>query len=128
VKQISAAEARQYFWHPAQLVGDGSVADMRDDGFVYFEQDGVCGAFHDVPWPRIIAAHVGALRSAWGRALAPALAILRYVWGLYQPARIVIWVQQKNRAAVAFAKRLGFVADGLVPLPEPVVMMGWTCR
>ena len=126
--RIMAEDARQYFWHPAQRVGDASAADMTDDGFVYFAQDGVCLAFNDMPWPGVIVAHVGAMRSAWGKAVAPALAILRHVWDTYGPTRIVAWVRTANRAAISFAGKLGFVVDGTVPLPQPVIMMGWSCR
>lgn len=118
-------QARPYFWATDRIGGIGPEA-MTDDGYVYLAQDGVCLAFHDMPWPGLVMVHVGALRGAWGRAVAPAMAMMGAFWHVYQPARVVAWIRTANRAAVAYALRCGFVADGQMALPEPVTMMGWT--
>jgi hypothetical protein len=123
--KITAEQARPYFWHKSQLIGDGKVDDLHDDGFAYFATGGVCGMFHDLPWPGVIAGHFGVLREAWGAAVEPAREILHSVWVTYRPTRIVGWMIETNRAGLAFVRRLGFVVDGRMPLPEPVIMMGW---
>ena len=127
--RISVDQARPYFWHKDQRIGDATAADMRDEGYVYLADSGVCLAFHDMPWPGLVMVHVGALRGAWGRAVAPAVAMLGAFWHVYAPTRILAWVRDANRAAAAFAARCGFETDGRMALPEPVTMMGWSeCR
>ena len=124
--KIRAAEARAYFWHPAQRIGTATVDDLHDDGFAYYATGGVCLAFHDAGYPGVVMAHVGALPGAWGRAVEPARTILRAMAEEYRPELVIGLIRERNRAALAFARRCGFEQDGRLRLPEPVIVMGWT--
>ena len=124
--RINADQARQYFWHPSQRVGTATVDMMTDDGFAYYAESGVCLAFNDVPWPGVIMCHVGAMPGAWGRAVEPAKRMLAQAWSEYGPERIVFWIPEQNRAAIAFAKRCGGEMDGRMNMGNPITMMGWT--
>jgi RimJ/RimL family protein N-acetyltransferase len=39
--------------------------------------------------------------------------------------RIVGWIEERNRAALAMCRRIGFEVDGRLPLAEPALMIGW---
>lgn len=114
--RVSPEDAAPYFW-------DRRYAPAGDlpRGWAYYAAEGVCLAFHDVPWPRTVAVHVGVLREAWGRAVAPAKALISEMRDEYRPYRIIAWLHENNRAAIAFARRVGFAEDGRFP---GVVMMG----
>jgi RimJ/RimL family protein N-acetyltransferase len=128
VYRTNADEARPYFDHPSQRKG-GMVdpANLHDDGIEYLiHMGGVCGAFHAAQWPGVWMAHYGMQPRAWGFAVGPALDILRTFWMAKQPERIIGWTKESNRAALAFAKRLGFEIDGRMDLPSgPVILQGW---
>lgn len=125
--RIDAAAARVFFDHPTQRSGAMvDPADLTDEGYAYFACSGVCGVFHDAPWPRVIMGHFGVVPGAWGYAIAPAKAVLNEAWDIFQPVRIIGWTKENNRAALAFTRQLGFTQDGRLELPEPVIMQGWS--
>ncbi len=82
--------------------------------------------FHVAPWPGVWMAHYAAKPEGWGFLVPHARRILDAFWREKEPARIVGWTEAKNRAAVAFARRIGFTEDGRMALPDGVVIMsGW---
>lgn len=124
--RIPVEEARAFFAHPSQQRASHiAPEDLPADGVEYWAKDGVCGLFHPSFWPDVWMAHYGVKPEALGRTVAPAKAILSAFWEEKKPARIIGWTKENNRAALAFARRLGFTVDGRMDLPEPVIMQGW---
>jgi RimJ/RimL family protein N-acetyltransferase len=124
--RITVDDARAYFAHPSQQRASMIDADdLPAEGVEYWAKDGVCGLFHPANWQGVWMAHYGVKPEAWGHAIAPAKAILTAFWNEKQPARVIGWTKESNRAALAFARRLGFTVDGRMDLPEPVIMQGW---
>lgn len=104
--------------HPDQLT---------DDGFEYYALDGVCGVFHPAMWWGLYMAHYGVLPSAWGRTTEPGKAILRQFWEDRQPEKIIGWTDSRNRAALSYARRLGFREYARLKLSEStIVQQEWT--
>lgn len=126
--RISVDEARGYFAHRTQQEKAGIAPEqLPDEGFHYYAQDGVCGVFHRIQWPNVWMAHYGVYPSAWGRTTRPALAILSEFWDAEKPALIVGWTDEANRAALSFARRIGFKEHGRMVLPDQtVIMQGWS--
>ena len=94
--------------------------------FQYWADSGVCGVFHPGNWPGVWMAHYGVKPEAWGKTKAPALRILRAFWGAEKPELIIGWTKESNRAALAFARRLGFQVHGEMDLPSgKVIEQSW---
>lgn len=92
----------------------------------YWREGPVCLAFNLAPFLDVWQCHLGVQRSHWGKLDAPTKSILVDFWSHHQPARIMGWVSSHNRAALAFAKRVGFVEDGEAPLlGESIIYLGW---
>jgi RimJ/RimL family protein N-acetyltransferase len=126
-RQIGVDEARAFFADRTQQVASMITPDqLPADGVEYWADEGVCGAFHLAPWPGVWMAHYGVKPSQWGKTIPPARRILYAFWKAKQPDRIVGWTLESNRAAISFARRLGFVVDGRLDLKEPVIMQGWS--
>ena len=69
--------------------------------------------------------HLGVKKDALGRSDEAMLAILQ-AFALESGAeRIVGWIEESNRAALAMCRRIGFEVDGRLPLAEPALMIGW---
>ena len=69
--------------------------------------------------------HLGVLKAALGRSDEALKAILQ-AYALETGAeRIIGWVDERNRAALAMCRRVGFEIDGRLPLAEPAIMIGW---
>jgi hypothetical protein len=122
---ISPGQAMEYFGLPCQRRASMLGGDLPVDGVEYWAKGPVCGAFHDAPWPGVIMGHFAVKPYAKGFAEEPARCILRAIWAHHNPARIVGWMKESNRAGLAFVRRLGFEIDGRMPMAQPVVMMGW---
>ena len=99
-----------------------SPDDLPGEGVVYYATGGVCGCFHDAHWPGVVMAHYGVLPEAWGSTVPAARAILRQFSEDYQPQAIIGWTDERNRAALAFARRLGFEEYGRLELPSGTVV------
>lgn len=69
--------------------------------------------------------HLGVKKDALGRSDEAMMAILQ-AFALESGAeRIVGWIEERNRAALAMCRRIGFEVDGRLPLAEPALMIGW---
>ncbi len=116
---ITAQQAKPYFANSPGLVDD------PEDWMHYRADSGVCGAFHQHLWPGIWMGHVGVLPEALGKADAAVLRILTAFAEDRSAERIIGWVKESNRAALAMFRRVGFETDGRLPLAEPVILLGW---
>jgi hypothetical protein len=125
--RITVHEARGYFAHVSQQAkSDISPDDLPEDGVQYWADSGVCVALHQAHWPRVWMAHVAVNPAAWGHTKEPALRILDAFWKAEAPELIVGWTSESNRAALAFARRLGFVEYGRMDLPSGgVICQKW---
>lgn len=125
--KITVHEARAFFAHPSQLIqGLTSPDDLPEDGLTYYANGPICGAFHPMPWPGVWMAHYGVKPEGWGRLIQPAREILTRFAADHDAYRVVGWTLASNRAACAFARRLGFTEDGRMPSPDgEIIMTGW---
>lgn len=126
--KITVDEARAYFAHPSQQKASMITPDqLPETGVIYYAKDGVCVCFHDAHWPRVVMAHYAVKPEVWGKAIGPARAILAAFRADHQPEAIIGWTAETNRAAVAFARRLGFEEYGRLELPSgTVIKQRWT--
>lgn len=128
IRKLTAREAREYFSDPTQLRASmlESADDLPEDRFEYWADGPICGVFHRTAWPGVWMAHYGVKREGWGHLADPARRILRAFWEEHGPERIIGWTDSRNRAALAFARRIGFREDGRMELNGyAVVMTGW---
>jgi hypothetical protein len=99
---------------------------LPDDGFEYWACGPVCGVFHPAWWPGVWMAHYGMKPEGLGKYVDPSREILMEFWKHKDPERIIGWTDASNRAALAFAKRVGFIKDGEMKINSgTVVMTGW---
>ncbi|WP_288950427.1 hypothetical protein [uncultured Paracoccus sp.] len=123
-RQITAAEAAEFFAHPSQRRGVDELA-LPEEGVVYWADGPVCGVFRDFCWPRVLDVHCGVKPEGWGKTVPHARAILEAVWHFYAPDLIVAQSLERNRAVLAMNRRLGFEVIGTMPTPERVVIQSW---
>ena len=124
IEKLTPEQAAAYFCHPSQVKASGMGGDLPD-WMEYRTYGGVCGAFQPHLWPGIWMGHLAALPEARGHAVKPMRAILAAFCNEVGAERIIGWVKENNRAALALCRRAGFETDGVLPLAEPVVMIGW---
>lgn len=125
--KIDVEAAREYFAHPSQHVDGTSPDNLPVAGVHYYAIGPICGAFHLVFQPGVFMAHYGVKPEGWGRLIEPARAILGHAWDDLGAERFIGWTDETNRAALAFARRLGFTRDGVLPLSgRTIIMQGWT--
>lgn len=120
--KIGVDAARGFFDHPTQRRGAMiDPNDLPDDGMIYWSEGPICGAFHRAPWDGAWFAHYGALPDGWGRLTAPAKRILQD-FSASEGARFLIgWTDVRNRAALAFARRIGFQQTGTLDAGRVIV-------
>lgn len=126
--RISVEEAKPYFDHPTQRRASIITPEtLPVTGVVYYAIGGVCGCFHDAHWPGIIMAHYGVKPEAWGETVPAGKEILWMFADDYQPKAIIGWTDADNRAALSYARRLGFKEYGRLELPDStVIKQRWT--
>lgn len=120
--RITVDEAREYFSHPSQHEFGKTEKDLPEWGD-YWAKGGVCLVSHNAYWPGIVMVHVGAKPEAWGGLDEDVRSLLAEIWAAEQPTRMIAWISENNRAALALARRVGFEIDGY--MPNGVVLMGW---
>lgn len=126
--RISREEGLTYLAHPSQLRGHRlqSPADVPWEGFEYWADGPVCLIFHQGPWEGVWMVHVAVRPEGWGKVDVATLGLLKAFAQTHGARRIIAWMDSRNRAVLAFAKRLGFVEDGRMRVGETeVVMQGW---
>ena len=70
--------------------------------------------------------HFGVKREGLGEYVDDARCVLDEFSQTLRPARVIGWIEEGNRAAIAFVRRIGFSEDGSMDLPGGgVVMFGW---
>lgn len=124
--RITVDEAREYFAHPSQQLYGVTPENLPGEPFEYWAKGGICGVFHPAPATGVWMVHFAAMPSEWGRLVEPSREVLRAFWDEKKPQRIVGWTPASLRAAVALSRRVGFVEDGRLPLPDgEIIMSGW---
>lgn len=124
--RITVDEARQYFAHPSQQVLGITPDNLPGDPFEYWADGPVCGVVHLAPFPGVWMVHVAVKPEGLGVAGKHALRLLHEFWNERKPQRLIGWTPRRFRHAVAMNRRIGFVEDGILPLPDgEVVMFGW---
>lgn len=112
--RILADDARAFFAHPSQCVYDLDPANLHDNGLIYYAQGNVCGVFNGPQVPGVYFGHYAVKPEGWGKSDDDALAVLNAFARDAGARAIVGWTDTGNRAALFFAKRLGFENRGEV--------------
>lgn len=122
MRRVSVEEAREFFAHPSQLKGAMlQSADELPDGVEYWADGSICGAFHQAPWPGVWFGHYGVKPEGWGNLTNPARRILRQFCERVGASCVIGWTDKDNRAAIAFAKRIGFRETGTIDAGRVIV-------
>ena len=120
--QISVDEARGYFAHPSQQIGV-TPETLPEDGVEYWADGDVCLIFHETAAGDVWMVHLAAKPEGMGHLVEPTQRVLAEFWAAKHPRRIVTWIDEHRRAAIALAKKAGGVVDGQFP---GTVMLGWS--
>lgn len=112
---VKAHEARGFWAHPSQHVG-ATEADLPETGVLYMASGPICAGFRLAGYPGVYFADYGVKPEGWGRLTDPAKEILAEFWRMASPELIIGWTEASNRAALAFAKRIGFRETGQMSL------------
>lgn len=124
--RLNAHDARPYFEHASQRQCDLDPSALHDNGIEYRAEGGICLAFHATFWPTVWMVHIGVMPSAWGELDRACIRLLTAFQAEKQAKRIIAWIPENNRAVAALARRVGFVTDGTLPLPQQkITMIGW---
>lgn len=121
--RITPDEARRYFADPSQQVLDVTPDTLPEEWCEYWADGPVCIVFHATAAENVWMAHLAVLPEARGHLVEPALRVLRAFWAHHNPRRIVAWIEETRRPAIAFARRLGAREHGRIP---GTVMMDWS--
>ena len=120
--RITVEKARQFFAHPSQHAFGMTEDDLPED-YIYHADGGVCLAFHPVLWPGVYAVHVGAMPEAIGATTAPVRRLLAEFAGDMAPKAIIAAIDEKNRLAIALARRVGGEMAGAIS--PGLIIMEW---
>lgn len=124
MKRIMADEAMEFFADQSQQRGGMISPDqLHDNGIEYWADGPICGVFHQAHWPGVWMGHYGVKPEGFGGLVEPAKRVLRGFWKVKRPELIIGWTKESNRAALAFARRIGFVEHGRMVLPDGAVIM-----
>ena len=126
--RITVDAARDYFTDITQQQETSVTPETLPEGpeYQYWAKDGVCGVFHAAHWPNVWMAHYGVMTSAWGKTRSPSIDILHAFWAAENPELIIGWTKESNRAALAFARRIGFSVHGEMNLPSgKIIEQSW---
>lgn len=124
--RITRTEARAFFAHSSQNKLPLLDVDAPENLVMYHADGPVCIVFHWAARQGVLHSHIGVKPEAWGKTEQPTLRLFHEAWADHAPERIIGWVNENNRALRAFCLRIGMVQDGRLPLPEPVLMFGWS--
>lgn len=123
--KITPAEAQAFFAHPSQQV-EGLDPETLPDWALYYANGPICVVFHAAPWPGLWFTHYGAKPEGWGHLVEPARESLHEAFSDLGATRFLGWTRKSNKQAVSFARRVGFVEDGEMPIPgDTLIMTGW---
>lgn len=124
--RITVDEARGFFAHASQQVFGITPDTLPGAPFEYWADGPLCGVAHPAPCARVWMVHFAVKPAGWGHLTEPARRLLVEFWNAKQPERIIGWTPERLRAALALARRAGFVEDGRLPLESgAVIMSGW---
>lgn len=125
--RITVDAAREYLGEKLQQRASMiDPVDLPEEGVEFFAKDGVCGMFHAAHWPRVFMAHYAVKSEAWGKTTGPAKEILMEFWKYKKPKLIIGWTDSENRAALSFARRIGFRKTGQLDLPDKtIIQQSW---
>lgn len=125
-QQISAKVAREFFRDKSQQIGFLPEDIPEDQPLEFWTCGPICGVFAYGLWPGVWTAHYGVKPEGWGRLKEPATNVLSTFWESRDVHLITGWTPEANRAAIAFARRLGFFEYGRMPTPGgDVILQGW---
>ena len=120
--KISVEAAREYLRHPSQQLDGVQPGDLVAD-FDYYADGAACLVVHATAKPDIWMVHIMVDPDGWGRLDAKVSGLLREVWQDKKPKRLIAWIEDDRRAAVALVKRIGCTRDGKMANYE---MWGWS--
>lgn len=123
--RITRKDAEAFFAHPSQNKLPLLDHDVSPDLVMYHADGPVCAVFHWAARVGVLHVHIGVKPSGWGGTVEPFKRLMQEAWAEHAPERIIGWINENNRALRAFCLRAGMVQDGVLPLPEPVLMFGW---
>lgn len=122
--KITREDAKAFFAHSSQRIM--GLDELPGEPFRYYASGDVCLAFHDTFWPGVHMVHVGMKPEGRGRSDWHTARLLHEYADDTGASRITAWIDGKNRAAIAYAKRAGFEEDGEMKLETGTVkMLGW---
>lgn len=82
--------------------------------------------FHETNWPGVAMVHLGVKPEAWGKGEGLARETLMEFCAAIRPRLIVAWIPSWNRAALRFARAVGFEQSGqMVLADETVIQLSW---
>lgn len=124
---ITSAQASEYFADKSQQIGGVDPDNLPDAPFEYWADGPLLGIFYPGPLAGVWMVHLAAKPSGYGKLVTHAHNILRDFGAEKGYPSIMGWTPKRLRAAVAFAKRVGFEMIGeFTANGEPFVITVWS--